>query len=549
MFIRKNYRPKLFFILFVFFVLYVIIAVRLYLVQIHQRDFFKILAQQQYVTEIKTQPPRAIIYDKQGVPLVFNKEIFSAFIVPSQLQNREQTKAFLKKNFKHVYKEIKRKTKRHFLWIERHLSDEQLERIKKSGVPDIHLLAETCRFYPFPAMAHVIGFTDIDNIGIAGVELQFNDRIGGTPTTFILEKDARSGYFYFKRNVKKEGSHGNGVQLTINRNLQFLAYEELKQSVEKHEAKSGAVLIMDPDSGHILSMVSYPGFDANQKGISSFEETKNIVVTECFELGSVMKVVTALAALEEGVVTFDEEFDCEGRVGYVDGFRVENWKSLGIIPFWDVISRSSNVGTAKVAKRLGPKLYYHLQRLGFGSCTGIQFPGERSGFVNPPYNWSRYSIIVMSFGYEIMATLLQLGKAFSVIANDGYAVQPVLIINKQERKHFLQKKRNRLYKKTVVDQLKDILTLKGWLSQLYSIKGYNVMGKTGTSRLVKDGQYSKKNHIYTFGGIVEKDNYRRVIITFIKEPKATNLWATQVTVPLFHRVAERMIIYDMLNKS
>jgi len=410
----------------------------------------------------------------------------------------------------------------------------------------VRFTIEPERFYPFSSTAHVVGFTDVDNIGIAGIELQFNDVVGGTPTTFILEKDARSGYFYFHKDVKKRGEVGESVTLTLDKNLQFFAQEALQKTVEKHEAKGGAALILDPDTGHILALTSYPTFDPHNIRAATSEQKKNIPVTECFELGSVIKIFTALAALEEDVVSFDEEIDCEGKSTKIDGFSVSNWKSLGsgLHPFWMAVWKSNNVGTAKVAKRLGPKLYYHLRRLGFGDKTGIHFPGERSGFVNPPHNWSRSSIIVLSFGYEITATLLQLGKAFSIIANGGYNVQPTLVLDPPSKKLSLASKR--LYREETVDHIKNILELKEWVKNRYGIEGFRVMGKTGTARRVKEKKYSDKHHVYTYAGIVEKGDYRRVIITFVKEPKETKfLWSSQISLPMFHDIAQRMVVYDL----
>ena len=281
-------------------------------------------------------------------------------------------------------------------------------------------------------------------------------------------------------------------------------------------------------------MASYPHKEENGK------VSKHLAITDCYELGSIVKTLSALAALDEGVVKYDEEIDCEGKVAYIDGFRVENWKSLKTSPFWEVVQRSSNVGIAKVTKRLGTKFYDHLKRLGLGEKTNIEFPGERSGFVNPPHNWSKPSILVMSFGYEIMATVVQLARIFSIIANDGYDVHPTLI---KERKAPTVIKR--LYKQSSIDQIKDILETIG--SARYAIDGYRVMGKTGTARCVVDGKYSNREHVYSFGGIIERDNYKRVIITFIKKPKSPYLWAAQLTGPLFHRIAEKMIIHETIS--
>ena len=541
--LKRNYKPRVLIVLIFFLILYLIILARLYLIQIYNKNFFKNLALQQYEVELKIDSPRAKIYDAFGKknPLALNKEVTSVFILPTQFHEPEKIDSFLKKHYKNIYKKIKKDKNKKFIWLERKLLPNDLERLKKLNLKDIHFINESERFYPFPTSSTIVGFTDIDSMGIAGIELQFDKRLKGIPTILSLKKDARSGMFYFEKKVKQEGEKGSSVHLAIDSTLQFLVYEELKKAVENFEAVDGSILIMEADSGKILAMANFPDFDPNQKHITSLENTKNRIVTDCYELGSIAKTFSALAALDEEVVTLEENFDCEGKGGYIDKFKVENWKSVGILPFRDVVRYSSNVGIAKVAKRLGPKLYTHLRRLGFGEKTNIQFPGERSGFVNPPYNWSKSSLIVMSFGYEIMATILQLGKAFSIIANGGYDFQPILVTNPLKMKNTVRKK---IYKDEAISQIKEILEVIG---SRYNkgLEDYRIMGKTGTARSVKDGKYSKKYHNYFFGGIVEKGDYKRVIITFIGEPKGAHWWASQVTAPLFNKVAERMIIHDL----
>ncbi|MCF7799881.1 penicillin-binding protein 2 [Candidatus Babeliales bacterium] len=537
--VKKNYKPRVFIILIFFLILYLIILTRFLLLQVHKKDFFENLAKQQYETELQLSPPRAKIYDINKEPLVFNFDVTSAFILPRQFNEKEKTKKFLKKHFKNVYDKIFDKNKK-FLWIERNLSQERLDWFKKFDLKDIYFIDEPLRFYPFNCMSTIIGFTDIDNVGISGVELAFNKKLAGVASTVRLEKDARSGHFYFEKEILQEGQSGKPVQVTIDSKLQFLVYEELKNTIEQHEAKSGSAIILDPESGYVLAMANYPDFDPNKKNLENIENTKNRVITECYELGSVFKTFTALAALEEKVTTSDELIDCEGKVAYIDKFRVENWKSTGIVPFYYVVQRSSNIGIAKVAKRLGPKLYEHLTRLGFGKKTGIQFPGERDGFVNHPKNWSKPSVITMSFGYEINTTIMQLAKAFGIIANGGYDFEPVLVMPEMSaRAH------NKLYSDNAIIDIKNILQNIG---KVYNqgLQDYCVMGKTGTARAIKNGKYSRLDHVYSFGGIIEKDNYKRVIVTFVQEPKGAGLWASQVAAPLFNKIAQKMVMQDLV---
>jgi cell division protein FtsI (penicillin-binding protein 3) len=554
----KDYKPRLSFVLFLFGLFFIIILVRLFLLQIYQKDFFRLLAWQQYSFSIKVNLPRGDIYDRGGKDLlVFNREVPSAFILPRQFNEKKKTERFLQKFYPTVYKKMKANPEKHFLWLDRILSPEQVQKIRKNGTSDIQFIDEPRRFYFSSASSHLLGFTDIDGKGISGIELEFEEWLGGKSMLLNIQKDARSSNFYFGRDIEDPGYFGKPVTLTIDKNIQALAFEELKSCVDGYQAVAGSVLVLDPETGEILAMTNYPSFDPNDKSIKNLDVTKNFIVTECFELGSVMKVFLALAALAEGVTSLDEEFDCQGKIAYVNGVKVENWKSLGVLSFADVIRFSSNVGTAKVALRLGSKLYEHLKRVGFGEKTGIEFPGEREGFVNPPKNWSRPSPIVMSFGYEIMASLLQLGRAFCIFANGGYLVKPTLVLDPKIKKNnsglsaiVLQERRLgskiKLYTDDTLAQVRQILKSIG---DRHTIKGFDVFGKTGTARCAIPGGYSDKEHVYTFAGIVEKGDYKRVIVTFINRPQKAHMWASESAAPLFQRVAERMIIYESADKK
>ena len=534
---QQNSRLAAVFIFFLF--LFLIIVVRLYLLQIIRHDFFKELATQQYGIEVTMQPARGMIYDRtQKKPLVYNSDVTSAFVVPNQLEDEAGLKAWLAKNNPTVLQRLTAHPHAKFCWIERSIESERLAQLSTLGLKDLHYVSEAHRFYTSLSLAPVIGFTNVDNIGIAGVELLLQNRLGGKPATFKLNRDARSKGFYFTKEMIQKGVAGKPVVLTIDAQLQFLAHEELLQSVQEFGAKSGAVIIINPDNGQILTMASVPSFDPNSSHIN-LDTTKNQPVTECYEFGSVLKAFTALAALEEGVVTNDELIDCQGKVCFLNGLRIENpVQSSGIISFLDVVVRSANVGIAKVALRLGPKLYDHLKKVGFGATTGLAFPGERSGFVNHPKKWSRFSPMVMSFGYEISATLLQLAKAFSIIANGGFDLDPQLYLIPKPKKI---KKKTRLYKPKTIVAMKEILTKIG---SKYPVPGYQVYGKTGTARCVKDGKYSTTAHVYTYAGVVEAPGYRRVMVTFINEPLKAHMWASQVAAPLFQRIAQKMVLYE-----
>ncbi|MCK4499734.1 penicillin-binding protein 2, partial [Candidatus Babeliales bacterium] len=493
---------------------------------------------------------------------------------------------------------------KHFAWIKRNLSSNQLEKIKRCKCQDIHYLEEAHRFYPLDAACSCIGNVDIDGIGIEGIEKTKNETLSGLAGIVHLRRDARSkNNRYFSRKIITAGKPGDNVRVTIDVPLQLMVHNEVQKTINKLDAQGGAAIVMDPYNGHIHALVSINSTTNDDSEKNSKSANKNIPVSDCYELGSVIKPFTALAALEEKVTTTDELIDCQGEGALVKGFPVTNWKPLGVLPFSQVVGRSSNVGIAKVACRLGHKLYDHLKLLGFGEKTGIELPGERLGFINPPQKWSLGSLQVLSFGYEMNATLIQLARAMGVVATGGKSVTPTLLFEKdteklmchprldlgssstlQEKsslkssnhcerkmpldsgskagmtkeKHltessFDHEKPKQLYSQHNIELIKEILENAdkryGLCWSVGKLPGIRVMGKTGTARCIKDGEYSENDHVYTFAGIIEDGCYSRVIITFIKQPKRSDLWASQITAPLFQRIAIKTFKRDMVTKN
>jgi cell division protein FtsI (penicillin-binding protein 3) len=531
-------------VFFFFTMLYAAVGINLYHIQIKQHDFYTKLAEQQYHVTITQTPLRGPIFDRTGKNyLAMNKDYIAAFILPTQMKDKKQTLKFLKKHFPQTIARFEKNKNKHFMFIKRRLSPEEIELIKQENNPDIFLLSEPGRYYPLASASPLVGLTDIDNKGLLGLELLYNNTLAGQPTTYHLEKDARSGYYYFKKETTVQGDLGQPLHLTIDADLQFLVQEAVQQTVEKFGAKEAAVIIMDPKTGEILTMLSYPYFNPNNPHSTNNENFKNRIITDAHELGSVMKVCAALAALEEDVVTANELIDCKNSLTtQIDGRTINTVQAHGVIPFTDVIALSNNIGIAIVAKRLNETIYDHYKKLGFGCKTGIKFPGENSGFLNPPENWSKQSIISLSYGYEVSITLLQLACAFCMIAT-GQKVSPSLIVNQCAPQDTRQ-----LYSDSSLNTIKEILertTLHG-TARKAKIKGYRIMSKTGTANMLIDGKYDPDHNIYTCAGIVEKDNYQRVIVTFVKESQQKNIYASTVAVPLFESVAERMLIHDKI---
>lgn len=526
---------------------YIIIAINLYIIQIKNYDFYNKLAEQQYHITVTQTPPRGLIIDRSGKNyLAMNKDYIAAFLLPDRLQNKKQTVKFLEKYFPGAVSRLENNQHKHFMFVKRRLSSEEVEIINNEKPEDVFLLSEPGRYYPLNSLIPTIGLTNIDNKGLSGLELLYDHILAGKPTTFNLEKDARSGYYYFTKETSIQGDKGQPIQLTIDVDLQFLVQDIVEHTVHQFNAQEVAVIIMNPQNGEIITMLSYPYADPYNKTIH-LDQLRNRILTDSYELGSVMKVFAALAALEEKVVTSDELIDCKNSLTtFIDGRRINTVKAHGIIPFTDVIAFSNNIGIAIVAKRLGSRLYDYYKKLGFGSKTGIFFPGESAGFLNPPEKWSQQSIISLSYGYEVSMSLLQLACAFCAIAT-GYKIKPILIKNNTANSAIIHDT-SQLFSDDSLNTIKEILerTTQYGTARRAKIKGYRVMSKTGTANMLIDGKYNPEKNIYTCAGIVEKDNYRRVIAVLVKEIDQKNMYASTVAVPFFEAVAERMLIHDTI---
>ena len=536
----EHYRS--FFIFSILLTLYGIIIANLYVMQVKKQDFYKNLGEKQYNISITTLPERAPIFDRNGTPIAISKDSYAAFILPKQVSDKTATQNFLKQHFPTAAKRLTDSWDKNFFFIARKLTPEQQDLIKELNSSDIHILQEPSRFYPYKCLSTILGVTDIDNHGIMGLEQEYDKALRGTQTTHILKKDARSNHFYFEKELTVQGTPSKPINLTIDADLQFKITQLVKNTVEQFEAKEAALVVMNPETGEICAMASYPYFDPNNMEKLDIETTKNRPVTQAFETGSVIKTFCALAALDLEVVTLDEMINCENtKETKVDGIRVRTVQPHETISFKEIIQFSNNIGTVKVAKRINEQLYDYYKLLGFGQMTGVNFPGEQKGYVNPPCNWSAYSIISLSFGYEITTTLLQLARALSVVYNGGYLITPTLIKSEAPQKRSVTP----LISETARIDLNTILEacVQKGSAKRAKIMGYKTAGKTGTSNILENGKYNEKKHLNTFIGCVEQGHYKRVITVYVKESKKAS-YASMTTAPLFRRTAETLLIHD-----
>lgn len=514
-------------------IVHILLISRLYYMQIIDHNFYLDLSQKQTSILVSQYPPRGEIFDRNGVLLATNTDCISAFIIPKQLTQTDLTEL---QNNGFLDKEISHK-KSNFLYLARHITQDQKQFFEKN--PKIHFLYEKGRYYPHKSCISCIGITNIDNQGIAGIEYFFNQQLQGDPTDYIIQKDARKDSFYAKKEVVAQGHLPQPITVTLDSTLQFLVEEILQQKMSEWDCNQGAAIIADPQTGEILALVSCSPHVFEKNNIHNYG------VTHAYEFGSVNKVFLALAALDEKIVDSNTLIDCKNTTTTIlDGRPINTWKAHGTIPFSSVIAQSNNIGVAIVAKKLDEKLYHHYIKLGFGKKPSIELPAAAKGFVNHPSNWSKQSIISLSYGYEIAASLLQLTQAFCIIAHDGIAVPLSLI------KDNCKKKKKQKYASDTIKSIKTILeeTTQQGTAYRARMKGYRVMTKTGSAHLLVNGQYSQDSNIYSCAGIIEKDSYQRVITLCVKKEGAgqKKLWASVIAVPIFQTIAEKMLVHERI---
>jgi cell division protein FtsI (penicillin-binding protein 3) len=438
---------------------------------------------------------------------------------------------------------------RDFVYLARKLNPRQIERVRQLKIHGISIQPESRRVYPARTLAgQVLGFVDIDNVGLGGLEYRFNELIKGKKYRVDLRVDAeREQLGHDPRAVARDG---NTLVLNLDREIQYFAEEALQDTVLRTGAKSGCAIVMDPHQGDVLASASYPFLNANRPQDHDDEAKRDRAILHVYEPGSTFKIVTLSAVLNEGLADLSETVDC--RVGTLRlGGKVyrEAKHSYGDLTVGEILARSSNVGTIKLALRLGDdRLFEYAKRFGFGAKTGIELPGEEVGLLRPPSDWSRLSIGAISIGHEIGVTPIQMLRAAAVLANGGYLVQPRLVDRVQTAEgdpvYRSPVVRTRILKPQTVRKMKLGLAMAvdDGTGQSARLDGYSSGGKTGTAQKYVDGRLAQEKYVASFVGFAPLEEARLAAIVVIDEPEGS-YYGGQVAAPAFAQIMERSLVY------
>ena len=530
------------------------LSARLFQIMVIDSEQYK----QQRITQAqkneKLLAVRGNIYDRNNVPLTQNIIHYSLGAQTFKIKDRAEFAAKIAnstgRDIEYYLKKID--TKKSFVVIEHKLRQNKVKPLLEQIIPGLVVERKSRRYYPQENIAsQTVGFTDVDDKGLTGIEKEFNSYLAGKAGWVVKQVDGK-GRSQIKTSFPiKPPIDGSNIQLTIDLEYQSILHEELNRRINETNAKGAIGIIINPQNGSILAMSSMPDFNPNQHGLSPIENQKNRVLTDQFEPGSTYKVVTATAAVATNAVSLYEEFNCkEGKIN-VAGKIISDHEIFGLLTFPQIIAHSSNVGMIKIAQKLGQEPLYTFSRdFGFGSPTGIQFPGESKGKLRQTKNWSEMSLAEVSIGYEVGVTALQLASAYAAIANGGYLIKPSLIkqilsakgeVIYSEKPEIIRKIANPEIMETVKDMLVDVVQY--GTGEKAKIKGWSIAGKTGTAYKFIDGAYSNK-YISNFAGFFPAEKPQVVGVIILDEPKYGYHWGGYGAAPAFRRIAQRIINVD-----
>jgi cell division protein FtsI (penicillin-binding protein 3) len=499
---------------------------------------------------------RGLIYDAENMCLAGTLKTKDIIVDPKRIldQGRMQAVAsaltrVLDLKPGHAMKKINRPTRR-FEYLERYVHADEFERLARMNLPGVIMRDSTARYYPHESMlCHVIGFSNLEGNGCAGVELKMDRYLRGQPGQRISQRDGRGREIYSQRLLGVEPRKGCNVYLTINMNVQYLVEKALLAAVNEHNAKGAWAVVQEVKTGRILAMASLPQYDPNIYRKSHEDEMLNRVIGYTYEPGSTMKAAVFAAAFNEGVISEHTVFNCEYGTWYYRGRPLRDYHPYGNLSAADVLKKSSNIGTAKIALLLGPaRLERYLRDFGMGRRCGIDLPGEEAGILWPHRKWDSLMITRIPIGHSIAVTSLQMVCMYSAIANDGYLMKPLLVdrvVNDQGERVYqgeseVVARPIGLETSRMMRRLLGRVTEDGGTARRARVDGYDVAGKTGTSEKIIDGRYARHANIASFAGFLPAGNPEIAILVVVDEPHKFHTGG-RVAAPVFQEIAAQLV--------
>ena len=531
----------------------VAICGRLVYLQIFSYGKFAKQAEHQQQRAIPLSAKRGVIYDRAGRELAMSVLVDSAFAVPTEVKDLPTAVSLITRITGEDHNVVLADCRAHktFCWVARKADDETIERIQSLHLQGIHFQKEPKRFYPARDLAaQVLGSVGMEDSGQSGIEHGYDDELRGRAGKMLISVDARKQWY---SSIETQPEPGQNLVLTIDKNIQYIAEKELEQAIHDTQAIAGTVIVENPHTGEILALANRPTFNPNLRKQITPGALTNRAVSYIYEPGSTFKLVTISAALEEKVTNPDEVFDCQmGSIVY-NGMRIRDSKPHGLLPVWGVLAESSDVGSIKIALRLGEDRYYkYIRAFGFGQQTGIELPGETRGLTKPPSRWSKVSIAAISIGQEIGISPIQLAGLVSTFANDGVWVAPRIVAGSVQPQGtpqtvaFHPAEGRRVISSFTAAEMRSMMqkvVLEG-TGRKAILEGYSSAGKTGTGQKVDPatGAYSKTKYVGSFAGFAPVNN-PQIVVAVILDSAVGPHQGGQVAAPVFRRISQQVLEY------
>ncbi len=528
-------------------------------IQLLDHERYGDLALQQRTIRRSLSAWRGHIYDGAGRLLATSVKRWSVFADPARIENPRATAVLLSRTLGVDAASLRARLdgSSRFAWVKRQVSDAEAEEARRLGLAGVHFRREHHRLYPPGRLcAHVVGFTDIDGRGLSGIELEFDRVLRSTPGREEVRCDAA------RRVIRRPGgellsrpANGYDVYLTLDAYVQQIAREELMAQVGEHEPESAWALVLETRSGAVRALVNWPDFDPNSPALSEPAHRRNYVLTDAYEFGSVMKPLTVAAALQEGLVSADTQFQCHGGAWSVGRRTIHDVHPFGTLTVSDIVAKSSNIGAAQIGLLLGAERFHgSLRRFGFGEPTGIHLPGEVSGIIRPVARWTRDSMMSVAFGQEIATTPLGTACAFAALANGGLLLQPQIVSKIAESgtgRTVYELSGPRVRRRAVSERTAALVmemlerVVQQGTGRRARLDRYGVAGKTGTGALLRLDRrgYSEERCLASFVGIAPADSPRLLVLVSLKAPRRGSHYGGVVAAPACREILRRTLLY------
>ena len=533
-----SYRGRRWFVLTVLYLLLAALVVRAAWLQLVANDELQEHGKARYLRNVKIVATRGMVLDRNDRPLAISTPVDSVWINPAEFEIAHdrwgELEAVLSVKAESLGENLEKYAGKEFMYVKRQLSPQEATRIRELGIKGVYLQREYKRYYPTGLVtAHVVGITNLEGRGQEGVELQFDSHLAGEDGEKVILRDLR-GRAVENVDRLKDVQEGKNLRLSIDSRIQYLAFQALKNTVIEQRAEGGSAVVLSARSGEILAMVNVPVFNPNNRASLDKSNLRNRAVTDVFEPGSTIKPFTMALALKNGVVGPDSKVDTDPGYLPIGRYTIHDVRNYGLLTASKVLVKSSNVGTVKIALQLSPDdLWSVLDGVGFGHSTDVGFPGEMAGSLRQRQRWPRIDHATLSYGYGLSSTLLQLARAYTALANDGYLV-PVSLVTRSD-KPILE----RVLPSKIVAQIRPMLfeaASEHGTAPLAQVPQYTVAGKTGTVHKTENGGYAEDRYASVFAGFAPASRPMLVMAVMINEPGGEQYYGGQVAAPVFSQV-------------